>query len=66
MERFYQTKIGKMVGKILQYITAFKELTMTTNTIDQFQMRAFLAACRELAVDYDTFPKLLYIFGHKT
>ena len=25
-------------------------------------MQALLAACRELAVDYDTFPKLLYIF----
>ena len=30
------------------------------------QMRARLAACRELAVDYDTFPKLLNVFGHKT
>ena len=30
------------------------------------QMRALLAACRKLAVDYDTFPKLLYVFGLKT
>ena len=30
------------------------------------QMRAPLAACREITVDYDTFPKLLYVFGHKT
>ena len=29
------------------------------------QMRTPLGACRELAVDYDTFPKLLYVFGHK-
>ena len=28
-------------------------------------MRALLVACRELAVDYDTFPKLLYVFEHK-
>ena len=26
-------------------------------------MQALLAACRELALDYDT---LLYVFGHKT
>ena len=25
-----------------------------------------LAACRELALDYDTLPKLLYVFEHKT
>ena len=30
------------------------------------QMWAPLAACRKLAVDYDTFPKLLYVSGHKT
>ena len=31
------------------------------------QMRALLAACSELAVDYDTFPTLLpvHVFGHK-
>ena len=29
------------------------------------QMRAILVACRELAVDYYTFAKLLYVFGHK-
>ena len=29
-------------------------------------MRALLATWRELAVDYDTLPKLLYVFGHKT
>ena len=28
------------------------------------QVRVPLAACRELAVDYDTFIKLLYVFGH--
>ena len=28
------------------------------------QVRVPLAACRELAVDYDTFLKLLYVFGH--
>ena len=29
------------------------------------QMWAPLVACRELAVDYDTFQKLLYVFGQK-
>ena len=29
-------------------------------------MRAPLAACRELALDYNTLPKLLYVFEHKT
>ena len=30
------------------------------------QMRALLAACREVAMEYDTFPNLLYVFAHKT
>ena len=30
------------------------------------QMRAHLVTCRELTLDRDTFPKLLYVFGHKT
>ena len=30
------------------------------------QMRASLPACRELALFYDTLPKLLYVFKHKT
>ena len=30
------------------------------------QMRAPLVACHELALDYNTLPKLLYIFEHKT
>ena len=30
------------------------------------QMRTLIAACRELAIDYDILPKLLYVFGHKT
>ena len=30
------------------------------------QMRALLAACRELAVDYDTLLVVLHIFEHKT
>ena len=29
-------------------------------------MRAPLAACRELALDYNTLPKLLYVIEHKT
>ena len=29
-------------------------------------MRALLAACRELAVDYNTFREVLYVFEHKT
>ena len=29
-------------------------------------MRVLLAAYRELAADYDTFPKLLYVFRNKT
>ena len=29
------------------------------------QMRAFLAACRELVMDYDTFPKQLYVLDIK-
>ena len=29
------------------------------------QMRTPLTACRELMVDYDTFPKLLYIIWHQ-
>ena len=28
-------------------------------------MRALLAACHELEVDYDTWPNMLYDFGHK-
>ena len=28
-------------------------------------MRTLLAACRELAMDYDTFPKLLYVLDIK-
>ena len=28
-------------------------------------MQALLAACHELAMDYDTLQKLLYVFGHK-
>ena len=30
------------------------------------QMQAPLVACCELVLDYDTLPKLLYVFGHKT
>ena len=29
-------------------------------------MRAPQAACRELTVDYNTLPKVLYVFEHKT
>ena len=29
-------------------------------------MRAALGACREPALDYNTLPKLLYVFEHKT
>ena len=29
-------------------------------------MRALLAACRELAVDYNTLREVLYAFEHKT
>ena len=29
-------------------------------------MQAPLVACRELALDYNTLPKLLYVFEHKT
>ena len=28
-------------------------------------MRAPLAACRELALDYNTFPKLIHVFEQK-
>ena len=30
------------------------------------QMRALLADCHELAVDYNTLPKALYVFEHIT
>ena len=30
------------------------------------QMQALLAACRELSLDYNTVPKLQYVFEHKT
>ena len=30
------------------------------------ETQALLAACRELALDYNTLPELLYVFGHKT
>ena len=29
-------------------------------------MRTTLAACRELALDYNTYQKLLHVFEHKT
>ena len=29
-------------------------------------MQAFLVACRELVVDYNTLPDMLYVFEHKT
>ena len=29
-------------------------------------MQAPLAVCRKLSLDYNTFPKLLYVFEHKT
>ena len=29
-------------------------------------MRALLAACRELAVDYNTLRNVTYVFEHKT
>ena len=29
-------------------------------------MPGLFAACRELAVDNDTLPELLYVFEHKT
>ena len=29
-------------------------------------MRAPLAGCRKLALDYNTLPKLLYVFEHET
>ena len=29
-------------------------------------MRAILGACRELAVDYNTLPNVLYVFERKT
>ena len=40
---------------------------MGCTEIDQFhrQMRALLAACRELAEDYETFQKLLYFLDIK-
>ena len=28
-------------------------------------MRALLTACRELAVDYNTLPAIVYVFEHK-
>ena len=41
----------------------------TSNTYIDYrpvsQMRALLVAYHELALDYDTFPKLLFVFGHK-
>ena len=30
------------------------------------EMQALLAACRELAVDYNTLRQVLYVFEHKT
>ena len=30
------------------------------------QMLAILVVCRELAMDYNTLPKVLYVFEHKT
>ena len=29
-------------------------------------MRATVAACRELALDYNTYPQILQVFEHKT
>ena len=30
------------------------------------QMRALLAACRILGLDYNTLPSVLYVFEHET
>ena len=40
------------------------QIPLTTRRVSQ--MLALLTVCRELAVDYDTLPKALYVFEHKT
>ena len=37
-----------------------------SSQLTSFTDAAPLAACRELAMDYNTLPKLLYIFEHQT
>ena len=52
-------------GKLVAIETCVK-LPITYINRPVSQMRALLAACRELALDYDTLPKALYGFEHKT
>ena len=49
-------------------VTGYRDSTVAPATANRpvSQMQALLAAYRELVVDYDTLPKLQYVFWHKT
>ena len=54
-----------MILDMFTYVAPSSVRHITYHNRPFSQMRALLVACRELALDYDTFPQLLYVFGHK-
>ena len=61
--------LGTNFSEIIRAIEIFS-LKKVTNYVRPnrrvSQMRAFLAACHELAVDHNTLPEVLYVSEHKT
>ena len=58
-----------MVGDCCDYllVPALAAVVTMVISIDDFHnMRALLAACRELVTDYDMFPEMLCVFAHIT
>ena len=51
-------------GVSLEYDGALSSLYLYIWPVSQMQVP--LTACREIALDYNTLPKLLYVFEHKT